>query len=106
MDDSENKLQAAEALWSEAQAERTIANTPGAQVLQRGIIKAVEAYCEYLGRNGLFYGEERNWMRALQVTCYEWGDIDILLKDGALDRCYGDNFDSDPDDRALDPTCS
>ncbi len=93
MDDSENNMQAAEALKIEVEAERAIANTPEARALQRGIVKAVTAYCEYLSRNGLFYGEERNWMRALQVTCYEWGDIDILLKDGALDRCYSGGLD-------------
>ncbi len=95
MKNSRKTMTSAKALMADAKAERAIVNTPEARALQERLIKAVTAYCEYLGRNGLFYGEESDWTRALRVTCYEWGDMEIILQGGALDRCYGDGVDLD-----------
>ena len=76
-----------------------------AQALQDAIFNAVRAYSDFLERHGLIwgYGHPDDPLRlkaqALVVTL-DYGDgnnaIDITLKDGALDRLYGDGVDPDP----------
>ncbi len=96
----------AAALMAEVEAERAIADTPEAQALQNAIFDAVRAYYEYLDRHGLFYDAERELVRAtaLHVICDMCGTMDIMIKDGALDRRYGDGEDPDPFGTGLNPT--
>ena len=58
----------------------------------------MRAYSDYLDRHGLFYDVECELVRALalHVISDMCGDVDIILKDGAIDRCYGNGEDPDP----------
>jgi hypothetical protein len=94
-------------LMAEVNAERAIADTPEAKALQDAIVEAVRAYYEYLDRHGLFYDDDRNLVRAsgLHVICDLSGDdFEIILKDGPIDRCYGDGEDPDPFGEGRNPT--
>jgi hypothetical protein len=73
---------------TEAKQEREIADSAEAQVLQEAIYTAVRAYSDYLDRHGLFYDVERELVRAsaLHVICDMCGDVDVILKDGAINR--------------------
>lgn len=100
-------------LIAEANREREVADSPEAQTLQEGIYKAVSAYSDFLESHGLIweYGvdpNDPNWPRlkaqALVVTL-DYGKcngIDITLKDGVLDRVYGNGVNPDPS--GLGPT--
>jgi hypothetical protein len=96
----------AKVLMAEVKVERDIADTPEAQALQEAIFTAVRAYYDYLDLNGLFYDAERELVRAsaLHVICDMCGDVDIMLKDGPIDRRYGDGEDPDPFGTGLSPT--
>lgn len=96
----------AAALMTEAKQEREIADSAEAQVLQEAIYTAVRAYSDYLDRHGLFYDVERELVRAsaLHVICDMCGDVDVILKDGAINRCYGNGEDPDPFGTGLNPT--
>jgi hypothetical protein len=96
----------ATALMTEVKVERDIADTPEAQALQEAIFTAVRAYCDHLDRHGLFYDAERELVRAsgLHVICNICGDVDMILKDGPVDRRYGDGEDPDPFGTGLNPT--
>jgi hypothetical protein len=93
-------------LMAEVAAEERIIGTKEAQALQHNILTAVNAYYEYLNQNGLFFDHERELLRAsaLIVTCDMNGEIEIVLKDGAIDRRYGTGGDPDPEGRNLNPT--
>ncbi len=93
------------ALMTEVKSESAIADTPEAQVLQQAIYEAVEAYYNYLDRSGLIYDHDRDLLRAsgLHVIRNLCGGIEIVLKDGALDRRYGDGEDPDPECRKTQP---
>jgi hypothetical protein len=84
-------------LLIEAKFEREVADSPEAQVLQESICSAVRAYSDFLESHGLIWEFDRDFPRlkaqALVVTIdYGAGNncVDIALKDGALDRLYGD----------------
>lgn len=96
------------ALMAEAEAERAIADTPEAEALQRAIFDAVRAYYKYLDRHGLFYDADRELVRAsgLNVFCDMCGNVETVLKDGPLDRCYGNGMDPDPFCGGHNPTRS
>jgi hypothetical protein len=96
----------AAALMTEVNAERVIADSPEAEALQNAIFAAVQAYCDYLDRHGLFYDFDRNLLRAsgLHVTYDLIGTMEIVLKDGAIDRCYGNGEDPDPFGGGRNPT--
>ena len=96
----------------EAKIEREVSDSPEAQALHEAIFKAVTEYSEFLKRHGLIWedmGDDlpRLKAQALVVTM-DYGDpgtsIDISLKDGALDRVYGDGVNPDPDGREADPS--
>jgi hypothetical protein len=95
----------AAALMAEVRAERAIVETPEATALIRAIFKAVSDYWDYLDGHGLMYDCERDLMRAsaLHIT-HDVNGCEIALKDGAIDRRYGDGEDPDPWGRGLNPT--
>ena len=79
-----------------------LVNGPEAEALQDAIAKAVIAYSDFLERNGLIWefgcdptdpDFPRMKAHALVVT-RDYGDanggVEIVLKDGALDRLFGD----------------
>jgi len=96
-------------LVGEAQHEHAVVNSPEGQSLLQAMCKAVNAYSEFLERNGLIYEfglkpEDPDWPRmkaqALVVTV-DYGKmngIEVALKDGALDRVYGDGVNPDPEE--------
>jgi hypothetical protein len=96
----------AAALMAEVEAERAIADTPEAEALQDAIFHAVKAYYEYLDRHGLFYDADRQLLKAsaLHVICDMLGAMEIILKDGPIDRRYGQGEDPDPFEQGLNPT--
>jgi hypothetical protein len=102
------------ALMIEATFEKEIAESPEAKPLQDAIIRAVQDYSDFLERHGLIWEDRptdadpfnmRLKAQALVVTLnYGEGDIlDIELKDGALDRVYGDGVNPDPYGSDADP---
>ena len=94
-------------LVAEAKREREIADSAEGQVLQQAICKAVNAYSEFLEREGVIWEigvdpADPDWPRmkaqALVITL-DYGTcrgIEIQLKDGALDRVYGNGLNPDP----------
>ena len=103
-------------LMTEAKLESEIAESLEAKVLQERIYNAVKAYSDYLERHGLIweYGHDlddadlpRLKAQALVVTL-DYGDgidcIDITLKDGALERVYGEGVNPDPWGFDADPS--
>jgi hypothetical protein len=94
-----------QALMAEAKREREIVDSPEAKRLQDAIFKAVDAYSTFLERNVLTWEsgpDDPDWSRlkarALVVTV-DYGlmnGIQIDLKDGALDRVYGNGVNPDP----------
>jgi hypothetical protein len=98
----------AAALMAEAKAEQAIVDMPEAKALQHAILDAVTAYYEFLNSHGLFYDADRELLRAsgLNVFCDMCGTIDIILKDGPIDRCYGNGEDPDPCGGGHNPTRS
>jgi hypothetical protein len=96
----------AAALMTEVEAERAIADTPEAEALQEAICDAVRDYYEYLDRHGLFYDADRDQVKAsgLYVICDMIGDMEIILKDGPIDRRYGQGKDPDPFGQGRNPT--
>ena len=90
----------AAALMAAVRAERAVADAPEAEALQNAIYAAVAAYYEYLDRSGLFFDHSYDpsllKASALVVTCDMLGAIEIKLKDGAIDRRYGDGENPDP----------
>jgi hypothetical protein len=95
-------------LLAEAQHEREVADSREAQALQAAIYKAVFAYSGFLEDRGVIWEDgvdPGDWPRlkaqALEVT-FDYGKYDgvnIRLKDGALDRVYGNGMNPDPDGR-------
>ena len=96
------------ALIMEAARERKLADSPEGQALLSAIDKAVNAYSDFLDRNGLIWEDRGECMlprlkaQALVVTL-DYGDgdnaVDISLKDGPLDRVYGNGVNPDPECR-------
>jgi hypothetical protein len=98
------------ALLREAQREREICDSPKAQALLEAVFSAVKAYSDFLERNDLIWVpdagsafEMRLKAQALVVTVdygvCPGGTIDVTLKDGAIDRVYGNGKNPDPDGR-------
>jgi hypothetical protein len=91
-------------LLAEAQREREIADTPKARALQCAIAKAVADYEDYLIEHGILWEEDPDDVDGMPrfkatgiVITNDWcGGCDITLKDGALDRVYGNGKNSDP----------
>jgi hypothetical protein len=93
------------ALMAEAQRERELADSPQGQALLDEVFKAVRAYSDFLDEHGLIWDEGRPGSlgrlkaSALVITVDYGGyqDIDVRLKDGALDRVYGSGTNPDPE---------
>ena len=83
-------------LMAEAKREREVADSAEGQVLQQAICKAVNAYSEFLDP------ADPDWPRMKAqalVIILDYGKcrgIEIQLKDGALDRVYGNGVNPDP----------
>jgi hypothetical protein len=90
-------------LLEEAKREREVAESPEGQRLREAIVDAVKAYSKFLDRNGLIFehrGDEelpRLKAEALVVTDhYGLEYTDITLKNGALDRVFGNGVNPCP----------
>jgi hypothetical protein len=95
-------------LMAEAKREREVVESPEGQALLNAIYKAVDAYSQFLERNGLLWEFGVNpddpyfprlKAQALVVTL-DYGrlnGIDVSLKCGALDRVYGNGVNPDPE---------
>ena len=85
-------------LLAEAKREREVAKSPEGQALRDALMDAAGAYWDFLERNHLVYEDDRVKATALVVTVTLCG-TDVTLKDGALDRVYGNGQNPDPDGR-------
>jgi hypothetical protein len=89
-------------LMAEAKREREVVDSPEAQALLRALMDAARAYWRFLERNDVISElidddtEIRIKATKLVVTVDLVGTIDVTLKDGALDRVYGDGQNPDP----------
>jgi hypothetical protein len=91
-------------LMAEARNEREVVDSAEARALRDAAVKAALAYSEFLEQHGLIweYGPD-DWLRlkasALVITVDyggSAGDVSVTLKDGALDRVYGNGTNPDP----------
>jgi hypothetical protein len=90
-------------LMAEAEHERGVADSPEAERLKDAIFKAVNAYSEFLEREGVIWDEKPEIPRlkaeALVITVdyavEAGGTIDITLKNGACDRVFGNGVNPD-----------
>jgi len=96
-------------LMVEALREREVADSGEGQALEKAVFQAVDAYSQFLDRHGLIWefgaNEDIHRMKAqaLVVTLnYGSNEIEIAIKDGALDRVYGTG--SNPDPNGLGPS--
>jgi hypothetical protein len=86
---------------AEQKREREAAKSTEGQALINALMDAAKAYWDFLDRNDLVCefnadDEIRIKASALVVTVTLDGTIDITLKDGALDRVYGNGQNPDP----------
>ena len=96
-------------LMAEAQHEREVVDSPEGQAQLDAVFKAVHAYSEFLDRHGVIWEDDvGDWPRlkaqALVITVDYGrgaGDIVVGLKDGAINRVYGNG--TNPDPRGLGP---
>jgi hypothetical protein len=92
-------------LLAEANREREVAQSPEGQALLNALRDAAAAYWDFLDRNDIIFEDDADvdWPRikatALVVTVTLCGTIDFKLKDGAIDRVYGNGVNPDPDGR-------
>jgi hypothetical protein len=91
------------AIETEAKIERAVADSPEAQRLKGDIFRAVMAYVDFLNELNLIWDDSdypRMKASAL-VASYDFGRdvVEIYLKDGALDRVYGNGVNPDPEGR-------
>ena len=83
-------------LMAEAARARELAKSPESQVLLRALMDAASAYWDFLDSNGQIFEDERVKATALVVTVELGGTVDVTLKDGPLDRVYGNGQNPDP----------
>jgi hypothetical protein len=95
-------------LMREAEYERSITESPEADVLTDAICSTMSAYIRFLDRHGLVWETEprdnpdripRMRASALVVTAdfgEHYGSYEIVLKNGAVDRVYGSGHNPDP----------
>jgi hypothetical protein len=93
-------------LMAEAQHEREVADSPEGAALRDAVCAAVSAYSDFLERQGVIWEYSSDCPRlkaqALVITAdygEDYGTIDITLKDGPLDRVYGNGRNPDPEGR-------
>src|SRR6516164_10921179 len=104
-------------LLAEAKREREVCESPEGQALLTALMDAAQAYWDFLERNHLVFEDDTNVeyacrldgsaadvpvyprvkATALVVTVTLCGTTDVTLKDGALDRVYGNGQNPDPD---------
>ena len=93
-------------LMAEAEHEREVADSPEAQALQADIYKVVMAYSDFLEREGVIWqfgvrdpDFPRMKAQALVITrdYGKYSGVEIYLKDGAIDRVYGNGVNPDPE---------
>jgi hypothetical protein len=89
------------ALLAEAQQEREVIDSPEGRAMLQAVFDAVHAYSQFLERHGLIWedGPEQSRLKAqaLVVTVdYRGYFTDVVLKDGAMDRVYGNGTNPDP----------
>jgi hypothetical protein len=89
-------------LMAEAAHERAVANSPEGQALQKAIFDAVFAYSDFLDHSGVIWGDNYRLKAQALVITVDYGadagsSVDIHLKDGAVDRVYGNGANPDPD---------
>jgi hypothetical protein len=93
-------------LVAEAKREREVVDSLEAEGLKDAVFAAVLAYSAFLERNGLIWEfglvpDDPNWPRlkahALVATVdYGLDEAKIELRDGAIDRVYGNGVNPDP----------
>jgi hypothetical protein len=89
-------------LMAEAQREREIVDSPEGLALKEAIFTAVFAYSEFLEQRGLIFESHDDYirMKALKlVITHDYGratGVAIVLKDGAIDRVYGNGANPCP----------
>jgi hypothetical protein len=91
-------------LLAEAEREREAVNSREGKALLDAVVKAVGAYSDFLDRQGLIWDHDldpdnlpRMKATALVVTV-DYGkaeQMDIVLRDGAIDRVYGNGTNPD-----------
>jgi hypothetical protein len=94
-------------LLEEAAREREIADSQEGKILQDAIDNAMGAYFAFLDRHGLIWDANADPVSLLRlkarslVATYDCGTswLNITLKDGAIDRVYGNGVNPDPDGR-------
>jgi hypothetical protein len=97
-------------LIAEAQREREVADSPEAGALKHAAYAAVFAYSDFLDRHGLIWEWEDDpfWPGRLKASALVitldyveglGGEINIVLKDGAIDRVYSNGTNPDCDGR-------
>jgi hypothetical protein len=87
-------------LMAEAKREREVADSPEGQALLDTIFKAVRAYSEFLERQGLIWDLTADVPRMkatalVVIDDYNMFDQRVTLKDGAVDRVYGNGTNPD-----------
>ena len=87
-------------LMAEAKRELEVVESRQGQALLDARTDAARAYWDFLDRNALIdevtaNGEIRIKASALAVTV-TFDEIDVILKDGACDRVYGNGQNPDP----------
>jgi hypothetical protein len=90
----------------QAQKEQAIIHTPEADALQEAIYNALDAYFQYLDRNGLISSDDKPSKAkasGLVATRDLVGTYDVYLKDGPSHRLYGTGQDPWPLDQDLWP---
>jgi hypothetical protein len=85
---------------TEAKIERAVIDSPEAERLKADIFRTMMAYVDFLRERNLLWDDDdypRMKASAL-VASYDFGRdvVEIYLKDGALDRVYGDRVNPDP----------
>ena len=91
-------------LMTEAAIERELDDSPEAKIFQEAIFKAVMKYVDFLHNHNIIWEDSPDGLRlkaqALVVSVDfgtdPRGTFDITLKDGALDRVYGNGINPDP----------
>jgi hypothetical protein len=94
-------------LLAEAEHERKVVESAEGQALQEALFEALQAYSRFLDRHGLIWEwRESDYCRlkaSALIATVEYGktagDMEICLKDGAIDRVYGNGRNPDPDEQ-------
>jgi len=90
-------------LMAEAQHEREVVDSPEAQALMLAAVKAAAAYSDFLEQRGVIWDHRPGeWPRmkasalVIAIDYGEAGNARVELKDGPIDRVYGNGTNPDP----------